>query len=165
MAGTEVGDNAAPLALRRDASSVDASIVERLNDADLRYTAGRRALVLGLRSAQGPVTLPELLDLAPDLATSSAYRNLSLLEDAGVVRRVVTSDDHSRFELAESLTEHHHHLICQQCGLVRDVTLADPLERVLDEAFDEVAAREGFTLTNHAIDIYGLCPDCGLGAH
>ncbi|HUF97389.1 MAG TPA: Fur family transcriptional regulator [Ilumatobacter sp.] len=141
--------------------AVDASIVERLDRADLRYTTSRRAIVSALRSAGGPVTLPELLDLVPDLATSSAYRNLSLLEGAGVVRRLVTGDDHSRYELAESLTEHHHHLICQQCGLVRDVTLADPIESALDEAFDDVAAREGFTLSSHAIDIYGLCPDCG----
>jgi len=144
----------------KDAQAVDKSIVERLDRADLRYTPGRRAIVRALRAAAGPVTLPELLGLAQDLATSSAYRNLSLLESAGVVRRLVTGDDHSRYELAESLTEHHHHLICQKCGLVRDVTLADPLELALDDAFDDVAAREGFTLASHAIDIYGLCPDC-----
>jgi Fur family ferric uptake transcriptional regulator len=144
----------------RDGQTVDASIVERLGRADLRYTVSRRAIVRGLRAASGPVTLPELLDLAPDLATSSTYRNLSLLESAGVVRRLVTADDHSRYELAESLTEHHHHLICQKCGLVRDVTLDDPLESALDDAFDDVAAREGFTLSSHAIDIYGLCPAC-----
>ena len=144
----------------RDVQTVDASIVERLGRAHLRYTVSRRAIVRGLHAAAGPVTLPELLDLAPDLATSSTYRNLSLLESAGVVRRLITSDDHSRYELAESLTEHHHHLICQKCGLVRDVTLADPVESALDDAFDEVAARERFTLSSHAIDIYGICPDC-----
>lgn len=156
MGGMETGSTARG----RDAPSVDASIVERLGRAELRYTAGRQAIVRGLRAAAGPVTLPELLDMVPDLATSSTYRNLSLLESAGVVRRLVTGDDHSRYELAESLTEHHHHLICQKCGLVRDVTLADPLESALDDAFDEVAANEGFALTSHAIDIYGLCPDC-----
>jgi Fur family ferric uptake transcriptional regulator len=142
------------------AADVDASIVERLDRADLRYTSSRKAIAAALRAAGGPVTLPELLDLVPDLAMSSAYRNLSLLERAGVVRRLVTGDDHSRYELAESLTEHHHHLICQKCGLVRDVTLADPIESALDQAFDDVAAREGFTLASHAIDLYGLCPDC-----
>ena len=144
----------------RDVQTVDASIAERLGRADLRYTVSRRAIVRGLHEAAGPVTLPELLDLSPDLATSSTYRNLSLLESAGVVRRLITSDDHSRYELAESLTEHHHHLICQKCGLVRDVTLADPLESALDDAFDEVAARERVTWSSHAIDIYGICPDC-----
>jgi len=159
MAGIDAVGTA-PGSAASDAQAIDASIVDRLARADLRYTAGRRAIVSGIRAASGPVTLPELLDLVPDLATSSTYRNLSLLETAGVVRRLVTSDDHSRYELAESLTEHHHHLICQKCGLVRDVTLADPLESSLDDAFDEVAAREGFTLASHAIDIYGLCPDC-----
>jgi Fur family transcriptional regulator, ferric uptake regulator len=136
-------------------SELERAVNDRLAEHDLRYTAGRRAIVEGLKAADGPVTLPELLDSSPDLAQSSAYRNLGLLEEAGVVRRLVHGG-----ELSESLTEHHHHLICESCGLVRDVTLETKLERTLDKAFDTLAEAEGFVTTHHTVDLYGLCSTC-----
>ncbi len=141
-------------------SELERAINDRLAENDLRYTAARRAIVDGLKAADGPITLPELLDAAPKLAQSSAYRNLTLLEDAGVIRRLTHGSEHAHFELAESLTEHHHHLICESCGLVRDITLEAKLERTLDDQFDELAAAEGFTQTHHTVDVYGLCSNC-----
>ncbi|MGA9278927.1 Fur family transcriptional regulator [Ilumatobacter sp.] len=141
-------------------SEFDRVVTDLLAPHDLRYTAGRRALVSALRAADRPVTLPELLEMSVDLPQSSAYRNLSLLEDAGVVRRLVHGADHAHYELAETLTEHHHHLICNECGLVQDVTLEPRLERTLDSSFAELAADVDFVPTGHIIDIYGLCADC-----
>lgn len=136
------------------------TVRDRLDENDQRYTAGRRAVVDALALAEGPITLPELIERAPTLAQSSAYRNLAVMEDVGVVRRLVHGADHARYELAEDLTEHHHHLICERCGTVRDVTLSPELERRLDAAFHELARDEGFTPTHHTIDVYGLCRDC-----
>jgi len=141
-------------------AEIHRTIRDRLDQSDQRYTAGRRALVDALANADGPITLPELIDLAPTLAQSSAYRNLAVMEEVGVVRRLVHNADHARYELAEDLTEHHHHLICEVCGTVRDVTLTRDLERRLDTAFEELATGEGFTVTHHTIDLYGRCADC-----
>lgn len=141
-------------------AEIHRTIRDVLDANDQRYTAGRRAVVDALAAADGPLTLPELIDLAPTLAQSSAYRNLAVMEEVGVVRRVVHGTDHARYELAEDLTEHHHHLICESCGTVRDVTLPPDLERRLDAAFDKLARAEGFAPTGHAIDVYGRCADC-----
>jgi len=139
------------------------TVRDRLDTNDQRYTTGRRAVVDALAGSTGPLTLPELIDRAPELAQSSAYRNLAVLEDVGVVRRLVHGSDHARYELAEDLTEHHHHLICEQCGLVRDVTLTPDLEGRLDVAFEALSAAEGFVATHHTIDLYGLCAECMSG--
>ena len=112
------------------------TVRDRLDGTEQRYTTGRRAVVDVLAESGGPLTLPELIERSPELAQSSAYRNLAVLEEVGVVRRLVHGSDHARYELAEDLTEHHHHLICEDCGLVRDVTLTPDLERRLDAAFD-----------------------------
>jgi len=141
-------------------TELDRAVNERLAKHDLRYTTGRRQIVSGLRRAGGPVTLPELLQMQSDLAQSSAYRNLSLMEDAGVVRRLVHRGDHAHYELAEELTEHHHHLICESCGLVLDVTFTAATERNLDKAFDSVAGARGFVPRHHVIDVYGCCERC-----
>lgn len=141
-------------------TELDRAITDRLAAQDLRYTAGRRAIVSVLRSAAGPITLPELLAQASDLPQSSAYRNLSLMEEAGVVRRLVHGGDHAHYELAEELTEHHHHLICEVCGLVKDFTLQTALERKLNSAFDVVAESEGFSAKSHVVDVFGVCTAC-----
>jgi len=141
-------------------TELDRAVDQRLAEHDLRYTSGRRQIVSSLRTAGGPVTLPELLAMASDLPQSSAYRNLSILEEAGVVRRLVHRGDHAHYELAEELTEHHHHLICEQCGQVFDFTLPTSMERTLDATFAEIAGVEGFSPHHHVIDVYGRCASC-----
>lgn len=141
-------------------ADVDATIELRLRAAGQRYTNGRRALVDRLRAAGQPLSIPELLDAPPRLPQSTAYRNLTVLEQAGVVHRIVSSDDFARFELAEDLTEHHHHLICVRCGSVEDFTASAGLERSLGRAADEIASTTGFTPDRHRLDLIGTCSDC-----
>jgi len=136
------------------------SVAGRLSDHDQQYTSNRRAVVDALAAAGAPITLPELLAADSSLAQSSAYRSLAVMIDAGVVRRLVHVGDHAHFELAEHLTEHHHHLICAGCRSVVDVTLPDRAEAVMDRTFHDVAEASGFTPTHHAVDIYGTCRAC-----
>jgi Fe2+ or Zn2+ uptake regulation protein len=142
------------------ATELHRAVAARLAEHDQQYTANRRAVVEALAAAGAPITLPDLLAADDSLAQSSAYRCLALLVDVGVVRRLVHVGDHALFELDEHLTEHHHHLICEQCGTVVDVTLPERVERTMDRTFDDVAAAAGFAPTHHAIDIYGVCAEC-----
>jgi len=132
----------------------------RLRQADQRYTYRRHQLVELLYQAPHPMHIPDILSANPALAQSSVYRNLALLEQVGVVRRVITSDQHARYELAEDLTHHHHHLICTSCGAVHDVVLPDDVEHVFDTTLVSVAAANGFTLSQHRLDLLGLCAGC-----
>jgi Fe2+ or Zn2+ uptake regulation protein len=136
------------------------AIAGRCAERGQQYTANRRAVVEALVEARGPITLPDLLATDRTLAQSSAYRSLSVLVDVGVVRRLAHVGDHALFELDEHLTEHHHHLICESCGVVVDVTLPDAVERSMDRGFDAVAVAAGFAPTHHTVDIYGTCVDC-----
>ena len=142
------------------AKELDRAVTQQLAEHDLRYTAARRAIVSGLRDADGPVTLPELLDATADLAQSSAYRNLSLLEEAGIVRRLAHGGEYARYELSEALTEHHHHLICEDCGSVSDVVFDEAVEQALDGALASLQRTDGFVAVQHTLDVYGRCADC-----
>lgn len=133
---------------------------DRLARDGQRYTSSRRTLVDVLASTARPLTIAEILAGAGGLAQSSTYRNLTVLERAGVVHRVVGTDEFARFELDQELTEHHHHLICSRCGRVDDVALGADLERALDDAVARVAARSGFTVESHRLDLLGVCPAC-----
>lgn len=133
---------------------------DRLRAAGQRLTAPRIALVEALARAGAPITIPELQIRAPGLATSSTYRNVVVLEEVGVVHRIVTNGDHARFELAEELTEHHHHLICSHCGSVEDVPASSRLEESVRRAADEIARSTGFRTQQHRVDLVGLCTRC-----
>lgn len=141
-------------------TDLDRIALTRLRKDAQRYTDNRRQLVAVLAAADAPVTIPEILQRRPDLAQSSVYRNLAVLERAGVAQRIVTTDEWARYELAEDLTEHHHHLICSSCGLVRDFTVSPRLERSIDEALAKVADSSGFRLDHHRLDLVGRCAAC-----
>ncbi len=132
----------------------------RLGGQDQRYTPVRRALVTTLASAGRPLSIPEILAVNESLPQSSAYRNVTALIEAGVVRRVTGVDDHGRFELAEELAGHHHHLACSRCGKVEDVDPSPRLERAMDEAARVVADEHGYQVTGHQFDLVGTCPAC-----
>ena len=139
---------------------VDDEISTLLRRADQRYTTGRRRVVAALQAGDGPLTITQILANDDTLSQSSVYRNLTILEDVGAVVRIVTGDDFSRYELAEHLTEHHHHLICSDCGDVVDFRLDDSVEATLDKALHAAAAREGFAVSAHRLDLFGSCGKC-----
>jgi Fe2+ or Zn2+ uptake regulation protein len=136
------------------------TVLQRLRRDGQRYTSNRREIVEALDAVQHPLTIPEILDANAELAQSSVYRNLVVLERSGVVSKVVTNNEWSRYELAEDLTGHHHHLICSSCGAVRDVDVPEPLEASIDAALSELAAQHGFTLDDHRLDLLGTCEAC-----
>jgi Fe2+ or Zn2+ uptake regulation protein len=142
------------------AVELDRIAVQRLRRDGQRYTDNRRRLVALLESTDAPLTIPEILERGPDLAQSSVYRNLAVLERAGLVHRIVTTDDWARYELDHALTHHHHHLICSSCGVVRDFTVSPRLERSIDDALAKVAGDAGFRLDHHRLDLVGFCTDC-----
>jgi len=131
----------------------------RLRRVHQRMTPKRAAIVDVLAAAARPLSLPEILAARTGLAQSSVYRNLVVLEQAGVVHRIVTAES-ARFELAEELTGHHHHLICTKCGTVEDVPASSGLEASLADAVAQVDADNGFRTMTHRIDLVGLCPRC-----
>jgi len=141
-------------------STVHTTAAARLRDDGQRYTAQRRSLVELLVEIEQPLTIPQLLEHRPGLAQSSAYRNLAVLERAGVVHRIVTSDEFARYELAEDLTRHHHHLICSTCGGVTDFEVPDAVEHDLESALSRVAQRAGFRPRTHRLDLVGTCAGC-----
>jgi Fur family ferric uptake transcriptional regulator len=142
------------------AEDLHALVASRLRRIDQRYTPGRRAIIDLLVSVGHPVSIGDIGDRLPELPRSSAYRHLVDLEVAGLVRRVAANDEFARFELAEDLTEHHHHLLCVNCGKVIDFTPSASFESHVTRTVDALAETEGFQPHSHRLDVLGLCANC-----
>ena len=131
-----------------------------LRAADQLYTSGRRELVGLLAMVGRPATIPDLLATRPKLTQSSVYRNLAVLEQVGVVQKVVSSDDRARYELAEDLMGHHHHMICVSCGRIDDFVVPPRAERTVESVLERAVSSTGFRTAGHRLDVVGMCAEC-----
>ncbi|MDH3498761.1 MAG: transcriptional repressor [Acidimicrobiia bacterium] len=142
-------------------SQLDQQIRARLAAHDVRYTTGRQRVVAALMRADGPRSAAELhADLRRSLPLSSLYRSLSVMSDAEVLSPHHGTKGITRYELAEWLMGHHHHLVCIDCGAVDDVELSGELEATLEQLVSQAAGAGDFTATGHALEIDGRCAAC-----
>ncbi|MDE0757202.1 MAG: ferric iron uptake transcriptional regulator [Pseudomonadales bacterium] len=94
-----------------------------------------------------------LLGNNEEIGLATVYRVLTQFEGAGLVTRHHFEGGHSVFELAP---EHHHdHIVCIKCGHVEE--FADP---DIEARQADIAERLGFELTDHDLNMYGICADC-----
>ena len=138
---------------------------QRLRSIDQRYSIRRRRLVDALMSSPHPLVATDIVDADGELPQSTVYRNLSVLEAAGVVVKVLTNGDRAAYELAEDLKGHHHHLVCVDCGTVLDIQIPSDVEHTLDAGMKTVADRHGFALLGHRLDLMGRCVTCATTPH
>ena len=141
--------------------SLDRDVEKRLEDRDVRYTRGRRKVVAALHEADGPMSAAELHDkVSDDVPLSSLYRTLAVLEETEVVMPHFGTRGITRYELAEWLTGHHHHLVCVGCGAVDDIDVPPRYEEAVTVLVDKIAGVASFAPSAHVLEIEGRCSKC-----
>ena len=88
----------------------------------------------------------------PELSMGTVYRNLNILKEQGLIRKI---DFGSTFDRYDANTAPHYHFICERCGSIID----------LDMHIDKELNRRVERMTNlktkrHRIEFYGLCDKC-----
>jgi len=111
-------------------------------------------------SADGPRTAAEIHRALGTVPLSSLYRNLGVLVEAGVLAQHHGADETTRYEPAEWLTEHHHHLVCVSCGSITDVAASVDQEAMMGHLVDALAGPSGFAVSGHRFEIEGRCATC-----
>jgi len=140
---------------------LEKEIANRLSDREVRFTKGRREVIAALVAADGPRSAAELHTIiGNEVPLSSLYRSLAVLEETGVVVPHFATKGLARYELAEWLKGHHHHLVCVDCGAVEDVEVPTTVERRLETIVTEVATTSEFLPFDHALEIEGRCIRC-----
>ncbi|MEA2010817.1 MAG: Fur family transcriptional regulator [Actinomycetota bacterium] len=140
---------------------LEQAVEQHLATTDVRLTQGRRSTVEALATMPGPRTAAEIHDQIGDaVPLSSLYRSLSVLTDADVLSAQHGSDGVIRFELAEWITGHHHHLVCTSCGTVVDVTPTVDQEAAMEQLVEKMAHEAGFDVSGHRFEIEGTCRKC-----
>lgn len=131
---------------------------QELKDAGLKITLPRVKILQILESSashhlSAEDVYKQLLGNDEEIGIGTVYRVLTQFEDAGLVKRHHFEGGHSVFEIAKS--EHHDHIVCVKCGAVEEFT-----DEGIEQRQGEIAESFGFKLTDHHLNLYGLCPRC-----
>jgi Fur family transcriptional regulator, ferric uptake regulator len=137
----------------------------------LRNTRQAEALESIMREADGFRTaqdlFAELRRRGDRIGLTTVYRHLAMLAEQGSADVVHTADGESQYRLCgvpvspgESVGDHHHHLVCRQCG--RSVEVSGP---EVEAWAERVAAAAGYTEVSHTLEVFGLCPQHSIQAN
>jgi Fe2+ or Zn2+ uptake regulation protein len=88
----------------------------------------------------------------PDLSMGTVYRNLNILIEQGLVRKI---DFGSTFDRYDANTAPHYHFICERCGSITD--LAIPMDNSLNQ---RVEGGTNLKVKRHRIEFFGFCEKC-----
>ncbi|MFH1748486.1 MAG: transcriptional repressor [Planctomycetota bacterium] len=121
-----------------------------------RNTKQRQVVLDELRKLNNHPTAAELHELArrrlPRLSLATVYRNLELLMQLGVVRKLEMGGSEARFD---GDLDSHYHVHCVRCGRVEDVHGVPT-----DFARDKFTSPSGYSIIGHQVEFAGICPAC-----
>ena len=124
-----------------------------------RAGAARAAVIEALAASGCCLSAQELADAARAagrrVGIASVYRILERLHELRLVQRLELGDGIARFEALAPDGDHHHHLVCLECGEV--VPFEDP---GLERAIAGTSRRAGFSVVEHDVVLRGHCPAC-----
>lgn len=130
------------------------NILKQLREMGYRLTEPRKQVLETLtfhpQSVAEIVTSLKKKQAKVDMAT--VYRTLEVLVELGVVGKTKFNDQTAMFELLSD--DHHHHLICNDCGSIEDI----PLDEAL--LMNQVNKQTKFKVQSHSLEFFGLCANC-----
>ena len=91
----------------------------------------------------------------PAISRDTVYRTLSMLEEAGLVKKAQALAGPARYD---ANIDRHHHFVCTECGLVRDI-FSETLDKL---PVPPAAQRVGRVLSTH-VQLQGICAACAAG--
>jgi Fur family ferric uptake transcriptional regulator len=122
-----------------------------------RWTGVRETVLSVLEKSGLPITAKDIYSQvrSQGVNLASVYRTTEMLARRGFAMQVESPDGVRRFELSDRYRPHHHHVVCRNCGEMRDVSGCGV------KGIEKRAARlTGFKIVGHHLSLTGLCPRC-----
>ena len=121
-----------------------------------RQSKQRNRILEVLRSTESHPTADwlynQLKSEFPKLSLGTVYRNLSTLEEQGLVKKIHFGSTFDRFE---ANTNPHYHLICEECGKIMDFELP-----IYDDINKQAKKKTSFNIHHHKLEFFGVCENC-----
>jgi len=130
---------------------------EELRSVSLKATPARLGVLEILELSDKPLDVSAinqyLIKNHIDVDNATVFRIVNMFKEKGLIRQINLNEAKSRYEL--SSRKEHHHLICQKCGEIEDISDCniDVLEAYIEK-------KKKFIVKSHSLEFYGLCKNC-----
>lgn len=130
---------------------------DELRGLDLRATPARVAVMNLLEKTDSPIDVNSIIKYlnAKGIKTDPAtvFRMMNTLTQKGITTPIQFQEGKTRYELTSK--EDHHHLICENCGNISDIS-----DKVIPELEKEIRRKHNFLVKRHSLEFFGLCANC-----
>ena len=143
------------------------SMVTALLDRNARVTVPRREIIDCISREPRTFTAEYVCGELPHIGRATVYRTIKILQDAGIICKVVMPGDEMAYSVSAELNHepgvdnvpsHHHHAVCTVCSAVRYFN-AEDVERAISALSRSVEGVMG-EIIDHRIEVYDVCPRC-----
>ncbi|OGK21309.1 hypothetical protein A3C23_02260 [Candidatus Roizmanbacteria bacterium RIFCSPHIGHO2_02_FULL_37_13b] len=122
-----------------------------------RFTRPRRLIFEVLEQHIKPVSTQDIFQFLKKrnkyIDLTSIYRTLDLMKKATIVNEIEFGDGKKRYELVKG-KNHHHHLVCKNCGDVEDIEIRE------EKLMKALKIETDFKIEKHTLEFFGLCDKC-----
>jgi Fur family ferric uptake transcriptional regulator len=122
----------------------------------LRMTNQREIILRELKKSKRHLSADELYDIVkkfmPRISLATVYRNLEILSETGVIRKLEISGRQKRFDFDVS---DHDHIYCIMCHKVDNLNIA---RKSVDS--EQLGVEAGYSITGYRVEVIGICPEC-----
>jgi len=133
-------------------------IASLLRQRGYKVTQQRRAVLNTIARSHDHLTPTAIYERVqqeqPDIGLVTIYRTLDILTELGLICEVHVGGN-CRSYLISRPSEHHHHLICSDCGGVTNF-----IDCGLNELERRLSAETDFEIEAHLLEFSGHCPKC-----
>lgn len=130
---------------------------KELNELNLKATPTRLAVLKLLENSKEPMDVAAIIEFLKKNKVkadpTTIFRIVNLLTQKGILKKVRFNEDKSRYEYG--LRNDHHHLICQDCGEIEDIS-----DCPIDLLEKEISKRKKFVIKTHSLEFFGICKNC-----
>ena len=130
-----------------------------LKDKGMKYTEQRAIILQILISLDEHLNAEDVHAIIKqkypkqNIGIATIYRTLNFLEEVELISSISFGKDGKKYE--SNKKQHHDHIICTSCGKIVEF-----LDNEIEKLQEDVAMKNGFTITDHTMQIYGICKEC-----
>lgn len=121
-----------------------------------RNTKQKQLILNVLKESPKPLSINEiyqnLIKELPTIAKSTIYRNIDTLLKQNQIDKYYLNDNELFYQIKDN--KHKHYVICDACKKMFDLPLC-PIHEI-----EDAMKEEGFSISEHYIQISGTCRDC-----
>ena len=125
-------------------------------DNNMRLTSQRQVILEELKKVKSHPTANEVYDMVrkrlPRIGLGTVYRNLDLLAEIGIIKKLEVGGEQKRFD---GDTSPHYHIRCLKCNRVEDIFIERDMK--LEK---NAASCCNYKILDHHVQFSGICSKC-----